>query len=293
MMSLRGRAMRSATPHEAEVLHLWQQIHREVARRCKLFPSEVRQDAAADEFMRILERARAGGAPPHPAAGHFGARHVYRALAGPMHTGVAHAHRARPRATRALVVTRGDARSQVGPDEWIDTAQAAAWTCDFEGALDIAADLADPAAARRRHLADARLLRRQAARAALVAGGPVAEALERLAAATPEERARAADLTGVSGSTLRSWLAGEPVPAPRLADLLVAAATVADPTARAANEEELRTRALTVLGGMSTRAAAWALGVSQPTASLWRSGKRRLPLDRARQILALGAGGAS
>lgn len=275
------------------MLRLWQQIHRDVARRCKMHSREVRQDAAADEFVRILERARAVGEPPHPAAGHFGARHVYEALAGPMHTGVAHRHRARPRASRGIFAPRDGAVVLIGPDEWLDTALAAAQACDFEEALDLAADLADPTAARRRYLAAARLARRQAARAALAGGGPVAEALEDLASATPAERARVATLVGVAGSTLRSWLAGEPVPEPRVADFLAAAATLGDHVARAARDAALRNRARVVLGGMSTLAAARALGVSQPTASLWRSGKRRLPLDRARQILALGAGGAS
>lgn len=278
------------TPFEAEVLEVWRLLRMEVGRRCKDIPAEVRRDVAADEFLRILAGARARGEAPHPAAWHFGARHVREALTGPMRTGCAHKHRARPRASPELLLTLDGTVRAFAPDEWLAQAPGCSVRPDFEAALDLAADLADPAGARRRALREAARRRKLSARAELRGGGPLVEALVRLRALPADEKVRAAARIGVLPATLRGWLSGlEPVPRARVAAVLAEAAGVADPQARAVEEDATRRRALAVLQGMSTVEAARALGVSQPSASLWRAGRRAIPLARARQVLALGA----
>lgn len=204
------------------VAEFWRQVRKSLGRRARAWPAEVREDAAADEALRALERARRTGEPPHPAAWSFAARRGAHDLRQGVFTGPG--RRARP---RALGVMEHEGET-LAPDDWI--AEAWAVSPDFDLALDL------------------------------------------LAAPSPEEaRAEAAR------ARTRRYKAQKR-----------AARAEARAAASAATAER---EALARIAGCSTTALAAALGVSQPSASLWRSGARRLPLARARQILALAAEG--
>ena len=210
------------------VAEFWRQVRKSLGRRARAWPAEVREDAAADEALRALERARRTGEPPHPAAWSFAARRGAHDLRQGVFTGPG--RRARP---RALGVMEHEGET-LAPDDWI--AEAWAVSPDFDLALDLL--VAPSPEETRAEAARARTRRYKAQKRAAKA-----EARAAASAATTEREA----------------------------------ADVAEALARVA--------------GCSTTALAAALGVSQPSASLWRAGARRLPLARARQILALVAEG--
>lgn len=209
---------------DAALLAHWRRVRRALDRRLRAWPAEVRDDAAADDFLRELERARRTGEPPHPAAWTFGALRQVEAVARPFES--ARGRTARPQALGEMLLDR----ALLAPDDYI--AEAVAQVPDFDLALDLArvVELAPVKRAEARRDDWRRYKRRtRAARAAARAA----------AAPTPDE---------------------------------VAAAVAA-------------------LAGRRTIDIAAALGVSQASASLWRSGVRRLPASRVRQILGMVAEG--
>ena len=242
--------------------------------------ADDREDAASE----ALAAAIAGGWAARPEAWTFVARRALRALRGwQMQAGRRCSARsgATPAATAAVQVRdpdTGEIRDE-SPSAWLERA----------GARPPIEDMIDAAPRVRAWVR---------ARVEDAGGSPLARVA--LRGRDVREVARA---IGVHRSTAYRWGTGETVPADRyenaLRDIAAArrdGAPLLDPQAAApgprCDDAESQARALAALDGMSTRAAARMLGVSQPTASLWRSGKRPLPLDRARQILALGTGGA-
>ena len=114
---------------DAALLAHWRRVRRALDRRLRAWPAEVRDDAAADDFLRELERARRTGEPPHPAAWTFGALRQVEAVARPFES--ARGRTARPQALGEMLLDR----ALLAPDDYI--AEAVAQVPDFDLALDM------------------------------------------------------------------------------------------------------------------------------------------------------------
>lgn len=203
---------------DAALLAHWRRVRRALDRRLRAWPAEVRDDAAADDFLRELERARRTGEPPHPAAWTFGALRQVEAVARPFES--ARGRTARPQALGEMLLDR----ALLAPDDYI--AEAVAQVPDFDLALDMVQE-AERAAALRAEArrADRRARRRRArvARAeARAAAAPTPEEVAAAVAALAELRPVdiAAGL-GVSQACASQWRSGaRPLPAGRARQVL-------------------------------------------------------------------------
>lgn len=193
---------------DAALLAHWRRVRRALDRRLRAWPAEVRDDAAADDFLRELERARRTGEPPHPAAWTFGALRQVEAVARPFES--ARGRTARPQALGEMLLDR----ALLAPDDYI--AEAVAQVPDFDLALDMVQEAERAAALRAEARRADRRARRRRAR--------VARAEARAAAAAALAELRPVDIAAgleVSQACASQWRSGaRPLPAGRARQVL-------------------------------------------------------------------------